>query len=123
MTEKQQPALEPEGAVALLTAKLLDHLQRALASRDVIGQAKGVLMERLKISADEAFEELRAMSQRINRNVSILATELAMTRANGRRLSRLPSRTHGIGANLSFARTQDRHGAAASPERPGPGSD
>ena len=32
-----------------------EQLQEALASRDLISQAKGILMGRLKISADEAF--------------------------------------------------------------------
>jgi GAF domain-containing protein len=38
----------------------------ALASRDVIGQAKGRMMERLNIDADQAFEILKLMSQNLN---------------------------------------------------------
>jgi len=41
-------------------------LRQALQSRDVIGQAKGILMERRKISADEAFGVLRSASQSLN---------------------------------------------------------
>ena len=35
------------------------NLNKALLSRDVIGQAKGILMERLKISPEDAFDILR----------------------------------------------------------------
>jgi hypothetical protein len=42
-------------AVALVQAQKLNHLSTALVSRDVIGRAKGVLMERYKITADQAF--------------------------------------------------------------------
>jgi AmiR/NasT family two-component response regulator len=40
------------------------HLRRALHTRDVIGQAKGILMARRGVSPDEAFEVLRQTSQR-----------------------------------------------------------
>jgi transcriptional regulator with GAF, ATPase, and Fis domain len=44
-----------------------DHqFRRALATRDVISQAKGMLMERYKISSDEAFDRLRELSQNSN---------------------------------------------------------
>jgi AmiR/NasT family two-component response regulator len=41
-------------------------LYRALDSRDAIGQAKGILMARRGISADEAFDLLRRTSQDVN---------------------------------------------------------
>ena len=41
-------------------------LQQAMLSRDVIGQAKGILMERLKCSPEDAFDLLRRASQRLN---------------------------------------------------------
>ena len=52
-------------------------LRRALDSRDVIGQAKGILMHRRGISADEAFDLLRRTSQDLNVKVADLATTLA----------------------------------------------
>lgn len=52
-------------------------LRQALDSRDVIGQAKGILMHRRGISADEAFELLRHTSQNLNRRVVDLARLLA----------------------------------------------
>ncbi|GAB3625010.1 GAF and ANTAR domain-containing protein [Mariniluteicoccus endophyticus] len=41
-------------------------LNEALTSRDVIGQAKGILMERHGISADDAFSTLRRTSNQLN---------------------------------------------------------
>ena len=56
--------------------RLAEQLQEALQSRAVIDQAKGVLMEREKIGADEAFERLKALSQRSNLKVRELARRL-----------------------------------------------
>lgn len=50
--------------------------QSALASRDAIGQAKGMLMEQRSISADEAFDLLRVTSQRLNLKVKDIAVHL-----------------------------------------------
>jgi len=47
----------------------------------VIGQAKGILMERLHLTPDLAFEELRQASQARNRKVRDIAAELAETGA------------------------------------------
>ncbi len=43
-----------------------EQLRRALSSRDDIGQAKGILMERFSITADAAFALLRQLSQESN---------------------------------------------------------
>lgn len=45
----------------------------ALVSRDVIGQAKGRMMERFNIDADAAFEMLKLMSQDSNTPISQIA--------------------------------------------------
>jgi AmiR/NasT family two-component response regulator len=55
----------------------IEHLQRALATRDAIGQAKGILMERFKITADEAFRLLVEASQHQNVRVADLGLRLA----------------------------------------------
>lgn len=55
-------------------------LREALRSRDVIGQAKGILMERRGISADEAFEVLRAASQSLNVKLASVARTLVERR-------------------------------------------
>ncbi len=51
----------------------------ALMSRDVIGQAKGILMERLKITPDDAFDVLRRASQSLNLKLREVAAHLAET--------------------------------------------
>jgi GAF domain-containing protein len=64
-------------AAALMSTQLTNqHLQEALASRDVIGQAKGILMARENIGADEAFDILRRASQRSGRKLRDVAAEL-----------------------------------------------
>src|SRR5438552_11392276 len=46
--------------------ELTRQLREAIESRDVIGQAKGILMERERVDADVAFDMLRRASQRLN---------------------------------------------------------
>lgn len=57
-------------------------LQEALRSRDVIGQAKGILMERRGITEDEAFDVLRVASQSLNVKLAVVAETLASRRAD-----------------------------------------
>ena len=52
-------------------------LHRALGTRDVIGQAKGILMERQRIPAGQAFDILRNTSQRLNLRLHEVAARLA----------------------------------------------
>ncbi len=52
-------------------------LRTAIASRDVIGQAKGILMARRGLTADEAFDVLRRTSQDINIKLVDLATTVS----------------------------------------------
>ena len=58
------------------TATLAANLQRALQSRAVIDQAKGILMGRHRISADAAFEMLSAQSQTTNRKLREIAADI-----------------------------------------------
>ena len=63
---------------AVTTSKLRDaQLHRAIDSRDVIGQAKGILMNRRGISAEEAFDTLRRTSQGLNVKLVEIAEVLA----------------------------------------------
>lgn len=55
------------------------HLNLALDARDVIGQAKGILMAREGLTAAQAFELLRSASQRTNRKLRDIADELTFT--------------------------------------------
>ncbi|MBB2990768.1 hypothetical protein FHR72_002241 [Mycolicibacterium iranicum] len=54
--------------------------RNALASRDVIGQAKGILMERHDIDAVAAFDLLRRLSQEMNVKLADLAQQLVRKR-------------------------------------------
>lgn len=64
-------------AVAMKSAIEVAGLQAALETRDVIGQAKGIIMEREQITASEAFERLRGLSQASNRRLRDLAADIA----------------------------------------------
>src|SRR3954470_7290423 len=58
---------------------LADQLEVALQSRDVIGQAKGVIMARTGCTADAAFDVLRAESQHRNVKLREIADHVALT--------------------------------------------
>ena len=66
-------------ALAIGDAQRTERLRRAASNRDTIGQAKGILMERHTMTAEEAYELLVDASQRTNRKVIDLAHELATT--------------------------------------------
>jgi hypothetical protein len=66
-------------AVAFAGADKVHHLNIALARRDLIGQAKGILMERFKVTADQAFGILVRISQDHNRKLFEVAEELTQT--------------------------------------------
>lgn len=64
-------------AAAVMSAELVNqHLQEALATRDVIGQAKGILMLRHGIGPEEAFTILRQSSQDSHRKLHDVAVEV-----------------------------------------------
>jgi GAF domain-containing protein len=69
----QASSLLANAAAFAITSETNENLERALQSRDVIGQAKGLLMEREGCSADEAFDMLRRESQRRNEKVIDIA--------------------------------------------------
>ncbi len=64
-------------AVAYASVRKEAQLANAVASRDLIGQAKGILMERYKISPERAFLVLTRVSQSNNRKLHDIAAELA----------------------------------------------
>lgn len=55
------------------------NLRRALESREVIGQAIGILMERHRITASQAFDVMVHASQRSNVKLRVIAEELTRT--------------------------------------------
>jgi AmiR/NasT family two-component response regulator len=58
---------------------LAANLQTALESRAVIEQAKGILMERHNLTADQAFQLLARVSQTTNRKLRHVADDLVST--------------------------------------------
>jgi len=66
-------------ALALAEAQRADQMHAALVNRDVIGQAKGILMERHRITADAAFGFLTRVSQAENTKLAALAGQLVAT--------------------------------------------
>jgi GAF domain-containing protein len=66
-------------AVAMIGAQEQEQLQTAISTRDLIGQAKGILMERYKIDAQEAFQLLVMASQTTNIKLLTVADHLAST--------------------------------------------
>ncbi|MGD9705779.1 MAG: ANTAR domain-containing protein [Acidimicrobiia bacterium] len=71
---------ETRSRVAELEQTIVD-LTRALASRPVIDQAIGILMERHRCPAEDAFRRLRAESQ--HRNVKLRDVAFELVRAVG----------------------------------------
>ncbi len=70
-------ALATHAALALDAVHREEQLHLALASRDTIGQAKGILMARLNVDAPEAFELLKRISQNTNIRLIDVSRKLA----------------------------------------------
>jgi GAF domain-containing protein len=58
---------------------MADNLQAALESRAIIDQAKGILIERYKVTADQAFQLLARASMTTNRKLRDIADDLVRT--------------------------------------------
>ncbi len=63
-------------AVAITGARQEETLSAALAHRDIIGQAKGIVMERFHLDAPRAFALLTRLSQTENIKLRDIATQL-----------------------------------------------
>lgn len=68
--------LANHAAIALMQDEQERQFKAALATRDVIGQAKGMIMERFSVDAARAFAMLRAISQETNTPLRELASRL-----------------------------------------------
>jgi hypothetical protein len=71
--------LASHAAVAFASARSDAQLQAAIASRQEIGEALGIVMERHKITEEQAFDLLRRRSQEQNVKLRELARQLART--------------------------------------------
>lgn len=66
-------------ALAWEFARRGEQFRSALASRDVIGQAKGIIMERFGVGAVRAFELLKRLSQESNTPLVDVARKVTVT--------------------------------------------
>lgn len=71
--------LAAHAGVVMTASHKQAHLAVALESRDVIGQAKGILMERYKLDDRKAFDILIAVSQSTHRKLREIADQLRTT--------------------------------------------
>ncbi|HVE95440.1 MAG TPA: GAF and ANTAR domain-containing protein [Pseudonocardiaceae bacterium] len=71
--------LGAHAAIAMAGAQQQEQLVQAIATRDLIGQAKGILMERHKITAEQAFMLLIQASQLTNIKLRDVAENLTTT--------------------------------------------
>ncbi|OLT35019.1 hypothetical protein BJF84_15850 [Rhodococcus sp. CUA-806] len=75
-TIEQAEPLAAHIAVGISMTRRDEQFRSALASRDIIGQAKGMIMERFDVNALQAFQMLGTLSQERNIPVTTLAAEL-----------------------------------------------
>jgi GAF domain-containing protein len=72
--------LAAHAAAAIAASREGEHLQSALLSRDRIGQAKGIIMERFGVDDVRAFDMLRRLSQESNTRLTNVAERVIDTR-------------------------------------------
>jgi GAF domain-containing protein len=89
---------------------LADNLQTALESRAVIEQAKGILMERYKLTPDHAFRLLAVASMNANRKLRDIADDLVLT-------GQLPAVTPGGDRSHPGPGQSHRHPRPHAPEQ------
>jgi GAF domain-containing protein len=75
--------LAAHAAAAILAGREGEELQSALSTRDRIGQAKGIIMERYGVDDVRAFEMLRRLSQDSNTRLVDIAQRVIDTRGQG----------------------------------------
>lgn len=74
--------LAAHAASAIIASRHGEQLESALTTRDTIGQAKGVIMERFGVDAMRAFEMLRELSQSSNTRLVDIAARVIETRGD-----------------------------------------
>jgi GAF domain-containing protein len=72
--------LAAHAAAAILASRQGEQLESALSTRDRIGQAKGIIMERFGVDDVQAFEMLRRLSQDSNTRLIDVAQRVIDTR-------------------------------------------
>ncbi|PXX04267.1 GAF and ANTAR domain-containing protein [Mycolicibacterium moriokaense] len=74
--------LAAHAAAAILASRHGEQLQSAISTRDRIGQAKGIIMERFGVNDVQAFEMLRKLSQDSNTRLIDVAQRVIDTRGD-----------------------------------------
>ncbi|MDY6996153.1 MAG: ANTAR domain-containing protein [Actinomycetota bacterium] len=72
--------LAAHAAAAIMASRQSEQLESALSTRDRIGQAKGIVMERYNIDDVAAFDMLRTLSQDSNTKLTDIAERVIRTR-------------------------------------------
>jgi transcriptional regulator with GAF, ATPase, and Fis domain len=83
--------LASHASVALADAQKIEQLEQAISTRDTIGQAKGILMERYRVDSDAAFRLLVGASQRSHLKLHEVAARVAETGMNPADVSKTAS--------------------------------
>lgn len=78
-SERIGELIAAHAAVAVAGSQQVSQLTEALDTRDLIGQAKGILMERFKITAQEAFLLLSRASSELNIKLHDVAEQLTVS--------------------------------------------
>ena len=73
------PVFAARAAIAAAYADKVTHLHRAIESRQVIGQAVGILMERHRLSPQQAFDNMVTISQQSHIKLRELALRINET--------------------------------------------
>jgi AmiR/NasT family two-component response regulator len=68
--------LATHAAIALIAANKERQFKSALASRDLFGQAKGIIMNRYSVDAVRAFEMIIKLSQDSNTPARVIAQQI-----------------------------------------------
>ncbi|KUI24149.1 histidine kinase [Mycobacterium sp. IS-1742] len=79
-SETTGTVLAAHAAAALLAHREGEQLRSALSTRDRIGQAKGIIMERYNVDDVQAFEMMRRLSQDSNKKLTEIAQQVIDTR-------------------------------------------
>jgi GAF domain-containing protein len=74
--------LAAHAAAAILASRRGEQLESALSTRDRIGQAKGIIMERFDVDDVRAFDMLRRLSQESNTRLVDIAERVIATRGD-----------------------------------------
>jgi GAF domain-containing protein len=78
-TRAEALAFAAQAAVALRSAQTEENLRSGMATRNLIGMAQGILIERLRLTPDQAFAVLSRLSQESNTKLRDVAWRLVQT--------------------------------------------